>query len=68
LRPHLHACIAGGVLDSREVCAVFEPRWLCVLDADSGRWAPGYSRPMIRAEDYRRLLEASTYSGDRVRL
>jgi hypothetical protein len=28
---------------------------------------PGYSRPLIRAEDYRRLLEENTYRGDRVR-
>jgi hypothetical protein len=28
---------------------------------------PGYSRPLIRVDDYLRLLEESTYSGDRVR-
>jgi hypothetical protein len=28
---------------------------------------PGYKRPMIRADDYRRYLERFTYSGDRVR-
>ena len=28
---------------------------------------PGYSRPLIRAEDYRRLLDEHTYRGDRVR-
>ena len=28
---------------------------------------PGYSRPLIRVADYRALLEASTYHGDRVR-
>lgn len=28
---------------------------------------PGYSRPLIRVEDYRELLERSTYAGDRVR-
>ena len=28
---------------------------------------PGYSRPLIRVEDYRELIEASTYRGDRVR-
>jgi hypothetical protein len=28
---------------------------------------PGYSRAMIRADDYRRLVERSTYRGDRVR-
>jgi hypothetical protein len=28
---------------------------------------PGYSRPLIRAEDYRAFLEAHTYRDDRVR-
>ena len=28
---------------------------------------PGYSRPLIRVEDYRRLLADSTYGPDRVR-
>jgi hypothetical protein len=28
---------------------------------------PGYSRPVIRVEDYRAFLEANTYRGDRVR-
>jgi len=28
---------------------------------------PGYSRPLTRAEDYRRLLDEHTYRGDRVR-
>jgi hypothetical protein len=28
---------------------------------------PGYPRPMVRAEDYRRLIDESTYRGDRVR-
>jgi hypothetical protein len=28
---------------------------------------PGYSRPLVRAEDYRRLLEEHTFNGDRVR-
>jgi hypothetical protein len=28
---------------------------------------PGYSRPMIHASDYLRLLEESTYGDDRVR-
>ncbi len=28
---------------------------------------PGYSRPMIRADDYRELLERSTHRDDRVR-
>ncbi len=28
---------------------------------------PGYSRPLIRVSDYRKLLERSIYRGDRVR-
>jgi hypothetical protein len=28
---------------------------------------PGYSRPVIRVEDYRAFLEANTYRGERVR-
>jgi hypothetical protein len=28
---------------------------------------PGYARPLIRVEDYRRLLADSTYGPDRVR-
>ena len=28
---------------------------------------PGYSRPLIRAEDFRVFLEEHTYRGDRVR-
>jgi hypothetical protein len=28
---------------------------------------PGYSRPLIRASDYRELIERSTYDADRVR-
>jgi hypothetical protein len=28
---------------------------------------PGYSRPLVRVEDYQALIEASTYRGDRVR-
>jgi len=28
---------------------------------------PGYSRPLIRAEDYLRLLDEHTYRDDRVR-
>ena len=28
---------------------------------------PGFSRPFIRADDYRALIEESTYAGDRVR-
>jgi len=28
---------------------------------------PGYGRPLIRVEDYRALIEASTFRGERVR-
>jgi hypothetical protein len=28
---------------------------------------PGYSRPMVKAADYRALLDRCTYNGDRVR-
>jgi len=28
---------------------------------------PGYSRPLIRVEDYRAFVEEHTYRGDRVR-
>jgi hypothetical protein len=28
---------------------------------------PGYSKPLIRVQDYLELVEASTYRGDRVR-
>jgi hypothetical protein len=28
---------------------------------------PGYSRPLVRAEDYRRLIDQHTYRGNRVR-
>lgn len=46
-------------LERRAVDAVFRELAIVVL--------PGYSRPLVRAEDYLRLLERSTYSGDRVR-
>ena len=46
-------------LERRAVDAVFRALPVVVL--------PGYSRPMIRVEDYRELLERSTYRGDRVR-
>jgi hypothetical protein len=46
-------------LDRRAVDAVFRALPVVVL--------PGYSRPMIRAEDYLAHIEASTYRGDRVR-
>lgn len=47
-------------LERRAVDAVFRELAVVVL--------PGYSRPMVRAEDYLQLLERSTYSGDRVRV
>jgi len=46
-------------LERRAVDAVF--RALPVV------WLPGYSRPMVRAEEYVELLERSVYRGDRVR-
>ncbi len=46
-------------LERRAVDAVF--RALPVVSL------PGYGRPLIRVEDYRALIEASTYRGDRVR-
>jgi hypothetical protein len=46
-------------LERRAVDAVFRELPVVVL--------PGYSRPLIRAEDYRALIEASSYSDDRVR-
>ncbi len=46
-------------LERRAVDAVF--RALPVV------WLPGYSRPMIRAEDYVALLERSLHDDDRVR-
>jgi hypothetical protein len=46
-------------LERRAVDAVF--RALPVVEL------PGYSRPLIRVEDYRRLLAESTYGPDRVR-
>jgi hypothetical protein len=46
-------------LERRAVDAVFRACPTVVL--------PGYSRPLIRVEDYRALIEASTYAGDRVR-
>lgn len=47
-------------LERRAVDAVFRTLPVIVL--------PGYSRPLIRAADYRRLLDDSTYDGSRVRL
>jgi hypothetical protein len=46
-------------LERRAVDAVFRACPVVVL--------PGYSRPLIRVSDYRALMEASTYAGDRVR-
>lgn len=46
-------------LERRAIDAVF--RTLAVV------FLPGYSRPMIRAEDFRELVEHSTYRDDRVR-
>ena len=46
-------------LERRAVDAVFRALPVVVL--------PGYSRPLIRAADYRALLAENTYNGDRVR-
>ena len=46
-------------LERRAVDAVFRACPVVAL--------PGYSRPLIRVTDYRALVEASTYRGDRVR-
>ncbi len=46
-------------LERRAVDAVFRALPVVVL--------PGYSRPLIRAEDYLALVDASIYRGDRVR-
>jgi hypothetical protein len=47
-------------LERRAVDSVFRVLRVVVL--------PGYSRPMVRADDYRRLLDACTYrDGERVR-
>jgi hypothetical protein len=46
-------------LERRAVDAVFRALPVVAL--------PGYSRPLIRASDYRTLLDSSTYNGDRVR-
>jgi hypothetical protein len=46
-------------LERRAVDAVFRELPVVVL--------PGYSRPFVKAEDYRRLVDESTYSDDRVR-
>ena len=46
-------------LERRAIDAVFRELPVVAL--------PAYSRPMIRADDYRELVERSTYRGDRVR-
>ena len=46
-------------LERRAVDAVFRACAVIVL--------PGYSRPLVRVSDYLRLLDESTYDGDRVR-
>lgn len=46
-------------LERRAVDAVFRALPVVAL--------PGYSRPMIRADQYRELVEQSTYRDDRVR-
>ncbi len=46
-------------LERRAVDAVFSELDVVVL--------PGYSRPLVRVQDYRELVARSTYSGDRVR-
>jgi hypothetical protein len=46
-------------LERRAVDAVFRALPVVAL--------PGYSRPLIRVQDYLELVEASTYDGDRVR-
>ena len=46
-------------LERRAVDAIFRA---CPVVA-----IPGYSRPLIRADDFRRLLDEYTYADDRVR-
>jgi len=46
-------------LERRAVDAVFRALPVVAL--------PGYSRPMIRAEEYQELIARSTYNGDSVR-
>jgi hypothetical protein len=46
-------------LERRAVDAIFRAAEIVVL--------PGYSRPLITVEKYRRVIEASTYKGDSVR-
>lgn len=51
--------LAALGLERRAVDAVFRACPVVCL--------PGYSRPLIRVEDYRALIEESTFRGDRVR-
>ena len=46
-------------LERRAVDAVFRALPVVVL--------PGYKRPLVRAADYRAMLEEHTYADDRVR-
>jgi hypothetical protein len=46
-------------LERRAVDAVFRACPVIVL--------PGYSRPLVRVEDFRELVELSTFRDDRVR-
>jgi hypothetical protein len=46
-------------LDRRAVDAVFRACPVVAL--------PGYARPLVKVEDYRELIERSTYRDDRVR-
>jgi hypothetical protein len=46
-------------LERRAIDAVFQALPVVAL--------PGYSRPLIRAEDYRAYLDDHTFRGDRVR-
>jgi hypothetical protein len=46
-------------LERRAIDAIFQRCPVVAL--------PGYSRPLVRVKDYRELVEAATYRGDRVR-
>lgn len=52
--------LRGLGLERRAIDAVFRELDIVVL--------PGYSRAMVRSEDYLALLERSTYGKNRVRL
>ena len=51
-------------LERRAVDAVF--RELGKKGGPGVVYLPGYTRPLIRVEDYVELIQASTYRGDRV--